>query len=58
MDFYAVNIAHDLVGAFQRIDIRRPDSLEELNKLLNQLVYIHKFYDLLIVDWIATIFIH
>lgn len=53
IDFYAVDVAHDLVDAFQRIDIRRPDSLEELNRLLNHLIYTRRFYDLLIVDWIA-----
>jgi len=53
IDFYAVGVAHDLVNAFQHIDIRRPDSLEELNRLLNHLIHMRRFYDLLIVDWIT-----
>ena len=53
IDFYAVDVAHNLTDAFQRIDIRRSDSLEEPNRLLNNLIYMRRFYDLLIVDWIA-----
>jgi len=58
IDFYAADVADGLVDAFQRIDIQTPDSLEGLNELLNHLIYTRRFYDLLIVDWIAYHFLY
>lgn len=53
IDFYAVNVAHDLVNVFQRIDIQSPESPEKLNEFINHLIHTHRSYDLLIVDWIT-----
>jgi len=53
IDFYATNVADHIANALQRIEIKVPNSIEQLDELVKNLIFTLKFYDLLVIDHIV-----